>query len=82
MTQEKMTAQLEKDSTIGGHFERLCWGVTAFMACVSLVTLLDLALRTDLSAPQYAAMAAGACAKVLVPYVFTRAVQGWRRSAR
>lgn len=67
-------------TNFGRWIERLCWLVTAGAAIVALMGLLDLLILTQLSAPQYAAMAAGVCAKVLVPYVFTRAVQGWRRA--
>lgn len=81
MTSEGISAPKEKDSTVGGRIERLCWAVTGLMACSALFTMFDAAMRTDLNAPQYAAIAAGVCAKLLVPYVFTRAVQGWRRSA-
>lgn len=81
MTSESMASTKEKESTVGGRIERLCWAVTGLMACSALFTIFDAAMRTDLSAPQYAAIAAGVCAKLLVPYVFTRAVQGWRRSA-
>lgn len=68
-------------STVAGRFERLGWAVTLLAACYGLFVMMDAGMRPDLSAPQYAALAAGVCAKVLVPYVFTRAVQGWRRSA-
>lgn len=68
-------------STLAGRFERLCWLVTALVGCYGLLTMVDASMRADLSAPQYAAIASGVCAKLLVSYVFTRAVQGWRRSA-
>lgn len=68
-------------SSLAGRFERLCWAVTALVGCYGLLTMVDASVRTDLSAPQFAAIASGVCAKVLVAYVFTRAVQGWRRSA-
>jgi len=67
--------------SLGGLFERLSWVVTALACCWGVFVLLDLAARVDLSAPQLAAKAAHVCAGVLVPYVFSRAVQAWRRCA-
>jgi len=66
--------------SFGAAFESFCWVVTLLAACIAAFDLLNLAISTSLSAPQYAAMASGACAKVIVPYVFSRAVQGWRRA--
>lgn len=67
-------------TTLAGFFERAAWLVTLLSACWGAVLVFDASVRSDLSAPQYAAIAAGVCAKVLVPYVFARAVQSWRRS--
>jgi len=78
-TEDKKASSTE--STLGGRFERFCWFVTALAATSGAFTMFDAAARSDLSAPQYAAIAAGVCARILVPYVFTRAIQGWRRSA-
>jgi hypothetical protein len=70
-----------KDNTAASYLERLCWLVTALATTWGAFKLLDASLRTDLSAPQLAAIAAHICAGCIVPYVFTRAVQGWRRAA-
>lgn len=58
--------------------ERLCWVATLLFCVAGAVRLFDLALNQAASAPQYAAEAAGVCAAVLVPYVFSRAVQALR----
>lgn len=70
----------QQDNTAASYFERLCWLVTALATTWGAIKLLDASLRTDLSAPQLAAIAAHICAGCIVPYVFTRAVQGWRRA--
>lgn len=70
-----------KSTSWGRGFELLCWAVTLLLCTLGALRLFDLALSRSASAPQYAAEAAGVCAMVIVPYVFSRAVQGWRRSA-
>lgn len=64
----------------GMVFERLCWVVTMLAATVGAYRLFDLAMANSASAPQYAAEAAGVCAAVIVPYVFSRAVGAFRRA--
>jgi hypothetical protein len=59
-------------------FEKFCWVVTLLITCLGAWRLFNLALQAGVSAPQYAAEAAGICAMLLVPYVFSRAVQGFR----
>lgn len=67
-----------KPGGVGLVVERLCWVVTLLFCAAGAVRLFDLALSQAASAPQYAAEAAGVCAAVLVPYVFSRAVQALR----
>jgi len=62
----------------GGVVEVLCWLVTMVFCAVGAVRLFALSMQSGASAPQYAAEAAGVCAAVLVPYVFSRAVQALR----
>lgn len=54
-----------------------CWLVTAIAAAIGLLQL-AVAFGSSLSAPQQAAGAAMACGIVVVPYVFTRAMEGLR----
>ncbi len=61
-------------------FELLCWVSTALMAILGSVRMLNLWLTSGVSAPQYAAEAGGILAMVVVPYVFSRAVQQARRN--
>lgn len=63
-------------------FEKLCWVVTMLVSCAGAWRLFELALQQGASAPQYAAEAAGICAMLLVPYIFSRAVQGFRDDAK
>lgn len=81
MGSETSTGARVPDATVAGYFERFCWFVTLVAACIAGFGLVDMAMLTGMSAPQYAAMAAGVCAKAIVPYVFARSVQGWRSSA-
>lgn len=78
MTEETQTTP---ERTAGGYFERMCWLVTVLATIWGAFKLLDTSLRTDLSAPQLAAVAAYICAGCIVPYVFSRAVQSWRKAA-
>jgi hypothetical protein len=64
----------------GAVFERVCWVVTMLAAVAGAYRLFDLAQARGASAPQYAAEAAGVCAAVIVPYVFSRAVASFRRA--
>jgi hypothetical protein len=59
-------------------FEGFSWLATCFMAVFAGFRLLSLWLSSGASAPQYAAEAAGICAMVIVPYVFSRAIQSMR----
>lgn len=63
-------------------FEIVCWLVTAIMSSFAGMRLLLLAASTEASAPQYAAEAAGICAMVLVPFVFSRSFSELRRTGR
>ena len=54
-----------------------CWLVTAIAAAVALLQL-AVTFGSSLSAPQQAAGAAMACGLVVVPYVFTKAMEGLR----
>jgi hypothetical protein len=68
--------------TLGGLLERAAWLLACLGCLLGGARLLDMALGPDLTAPQYAAMAAGACAWVVVPYVLARAVQALRNCKR
>lgn len=68
--------------TLGGLLERAAWLLACLGCLLGVARLLDMALGPDLTAPQYAAMAAGACAWVVVPYVLARAVQALRSCKR
>jgi len=61
---------------------KLCWLVTAFGASGGMLMVIDIFMRRGASAPQEAAGAAIACALCVVPYVFTRAVEGLKQSKR
>ncbi len=63
---------------LGAVFEVLCWLVTMVFCAAGAMRLFALSMQSGASAPQYAAEAAGVCAAVLVPYVFSRAVQALR----
>lgn len=54
---------------------KLCWVLTLLCACIGAIGALG-SMAPGMSAPQEAAMAATACAVAIVPYVFTRAVEG------
>jgi hypothetical protein len=54
---------------------RICWGATAGIAAFGLLTFAN-DLSNAESAPQQAAAAAMAVAWVVMPYVFTRAMEG------
>lgn len=56
-------------------FELICWSVTIFLGVIAGLRMLNMWLTGGMSAPQYAAEAAGILATVVVPYVFSRAVQ-------
>lgn len=62
-------------------FEQLCWIGTALMALFASFRMLNMWLTAGLSAPQYAAEAAGVMAMAVVPYVFSRAIQQARKSS-
>jgi len=55
-------------------FERLCHAITMIMSALATIQFLWLTTKSSVSAPQYAAEAAGMCAMVIIPYVFTRSV--------
>lgn len=54
---------------------RICWGATALISAFSLLTFAS-DLNNAGSAPQQAAAAAMALAWVVMPYVFTRSIEG------
>lgn len=54
---------------------RICWGVTAAIAALSFLTFASDLGRAE-SAPQQAAAAAMTLGWVVIPYVFTRAMEG------
>lgn len=59
----------------------ICWIVTLISACGALVTYIGTVANAT-SAPQEAAGAAMAVAIVVIPYVFTRAVEGMIKGVR
>lgn len=59
--------------------EWLFWLGVCGMSALASLRMWALWFRSDVSAPQYAAEAAGIVAMVVVPYVFARAVQAMRR---
>ena len=56
-------------------FTRMCWILTALGAAVGLLELIS-GIGGAESAPQEAAAAAIAVALAVIPYVFTRAMEG------
>jgi hypothetical protein len=65
-----------------GGFERICWKVTFVAAAAAAIDLIYLIFFTEASAPQKIGAAALVAATVIVPYVFTRAVQAWGHAER
>lgn len=61
------------------NFEAICWMITLLMCIGAGLRMLNLWLSPAASAPQYVAEAAGIMVMVLVPFIFTRAVQEMRR---
>lgn len=59
---------------------KVCWGITLLAAALAAVLGFVMA-RAATSAPQEAAAAAMALAIAVLPYVFTRAVEGLERPA-
>lgn len=59
---------------------KLCWIVTMLGACAGMLCVINLFMSRGISAPQEAAGAAIACAMCVVPYVFTRAIEGMRKA--
>ena len=54
-----------------------CWLVTSLAAVLAMLELV-VTFGSSASAPQQAAGAAMACGLVVVPYIFTRAMEGLR----
>lgn len=54
----------------------LCWVVTIFCTLGAVALLGSVLFARGISAPQEAAGAAMACALAIIPYVFTRALEG------
>lgn len=59
---------------------RICWVVTMLGACAGMLVVIDLFTRPGVSAPQEGAAAAIACALCVIPYVFTRSMEGLGRT--
>jgi hypothetical protein len=59
-------------------FVKICWFITLAGCGIGGLLALDMLLATDASAPQQGAAAAMACAFAVIPYVFTRAIEGMR----
>ncbi|HYF16304.1 MAG TPA: hypothetical protein VEA40_00445 [Ramlibacter sp.] len=59
-------------------FEAISWVVTLLLGVFAGLRLLNLWLSSGMSAPQYAAEAAGILAMTVLPYVFSRGVQQLR----
>jgi len=58
-------------------FVQICRAVTIMCCCLAVFDLIDTMVKTNLSAIQQAAGAAIAVATVVIPYVFTRSVEGF-----
>lgn len=56
-------------------FTKICWGITALASCLAAVGFVS-SNAAATSAPQEAAGAAMALAIAVIPYVFTRCVEG------
>lgn len=61
-------------------FLAICWVVTLLATLVATFLVLPALLSSSASAPQQGAAGAMACALCVIPYVFTRAVEGMGRS--
>ena len=57
---------------------KFCWAVTLVVSCIAAIGLL-VTFAMAQSAPQQAAGAAMVAATCIVPYVFTRCVEGLER---
>jgi hypothetical protein len=60
---------------------KFCWLITLLSTCFGFLVLANVFIAKGISAPQEAAGAAMACALCVIPYVFTRAVEGLARPA-
>ena len=58
---------------------RFCWIVTMLGACAGMLAVIDIFMTHGASAVQQGASAAIACALCIVPYVFTRSIEGLNR---
>lgn len=65
-----------------GGVAMLSYCVTLLAACIGGVGVIDILVARDASAPQIAALASQTCAIVIVPYVFSRCMQGLGASSR
>jgi hypothetical protein len=65
-----------------GGFGRICWKVTFVVAAAAATDLIYLTFFTEGSTPQKTGEAALLAATVIVPYVFTRAVEAWGRAPK
>jgi hypothetical protein len=60
---------------------KICWCVTLLVVCLAGFDLVGVVLNTSASAIQQAAGAALVVAACIVPYVFTRCIEGLERPA-
>jgi hypothetical protein len=68
--------RFKKVNSTGG-FERICWKVTFVAAAAAAIDLNYLMFFTEASAPEKVGSGMQVAAIVIVPYLFTRAVQAW-----
>jgi hypothetical protein len=54
----------------------ICWIVTGLATLVAALIAVPVLLSGEASAPQQGAAGAMACALAIIPYVFTRAIEG------
>lgn len=54
----------------------LCWIVTLMATGVAALIALPVLMSSEASAPQQGAAGAMACAIAVIPYIFTRAIEG------
>lgn len=54
---------------------KICWGITALAACIAALVFVSIMGEAN-GAPQEAAGAAMALAIAIIPYVFTRCLEG------
>ena len=60
---------------------KACWVITLLLASFAALLVINVFMGGANGAPQEAALAAIACALCIVPYVFTRAVEGFQQQS-